>query len=664
MTVAFDAPPNSTQATTLGNYTITSGVLSLSGVPVLSGNTVTLTTTAQTAGSPYQITVNSVTRASDSEPLTTKVALFNGKSGFNVASAASVNTTTLSVTYDAAPDPTTSQNVNNYSVPGLTLSGPVALVGSTVTMTTTAQAGTTYTVTVSSVIRASDSVGLTSNTANFTHTLFNVSTAAALNSHTMTLTYDALPNSAQATTLTNYTVMDKNNNTLMLSGTVTLNSLTNTVTITTAPQDATKSPYTVTVANVTRNPDGTTLSNKSTTFTGISPFDVASATSATSASMTVTFDGAPEPVSATTIGNYAVPGLTLSGTPVLSGNTVTITTSVQMAISYTVTVNNVTRLIDSEALTTKTAMFTGKAQTTATVTNVVVQSTNPDNGTTPYNTGTITLVITGTQFLGTACAGVKLNDKNGSGTVINTAASSCTVNSDTQITATFPQGLVTNGNTGWDVLITNTSGTANTSSSVKLVVKAGLLIGSVYVQNTGTNGGLTHQYFELYNPTAASFNMNTLGVVVHFRNGASTPVDMVISSVNIKGGHNTLSSHTYMLFASAGSTASSPTDSWFGCEDATYDQTVANGELVDNGSVYISFSSTAQLKVIDKVGWGSQATGGYEGTALSNDGHAQSAQRKAGGTGGGATDSDTNSNDFLSWSGTLNPLCEASGAKP
>ena len=666
ITVSFDAVPNSTQATNLANYQITSGSLSLSGTPVLAGSTVTITTTAQTSGSPYQITVTGVTRNSDSEPLTTNVAPFTGKSGFNVASAASVNTTTMSVTYDAPPDPTTAQNVNNYNVPGLTLSGPVSLTGSTVQMTTTAQAGATYTVTVANVVRAGDNVALTAKSASFTHTTFNVSSAAALNSHTMTVTYDALPNAA-ATTATNYTVKDKNGTTLMVSA-PSLNSVTNTVTLTTATQDATKSPYTVTVMNVTRNSDGTTLTNATATFTGISPFNVMSAASATSASMTVTFDAPPDPTSATTLLNYNVPGLTLSGTPVLSGNVVTISTSVQSAIMYTVTVNNVTRASDAEPLTTKTAMFMGKAQTTATVTNVAVQS-NPPNGTTFYNTGTATVVITGTQFTGTTCSGIKLDDKNGAGTVINTTAiAGCSVDSDTQITATFPAGIVTNGNTGWNVLVTNTSGTTNTTSSIKLVVKAGLLVANVYVQNFGTSGGIAHQFFEIYNPTGGAIDISSssgIGVVVHFRSGSGTDTTPTLA---IKGNgatsHKTIATHGYMLISSQQSTQTSPADPWFSCEDATYDQTVTG--LVDNGSVYLSLSSTAQSKVIDKVGWGSQPSGGYEGTALGNDAHNANAQRKNGGTSGAAIDTDVNTSDFVFagnsyWSTTIVPMCEASG---
>src|SRR5207245_2709480 len=100
-----------------------------------------------------------------------------------------------------------------------------------------------------------------------------------------------------------------------------------------------------------------------------------------------------------------------------------------------------------------------------TVTNVQVQSTSPDNGSTPYNTGTATVVITGTNFSSVTCpGGVKLDDLNGAGAAVSTATTNCTVDSSTQITATFPAGIRTNGATGWNVLVTNSFGSNATSS--------------------------------------------------------------------------------------------------------------------------------------------------------------------------------------------------------
>ena len=365
ITVTFDAAPNATQATNLANYAVPG--LTLAGTPTLQGNTVTIETSTQNAD-PYTVTVSNVTRASDGEPLTVAAKTFNGTVSFNVASAASTGNTSISVTFDAAPTAAQATTLANYSVPGLTLSGTPALQGNTVTITTSSQSAQEYTVTVSNVTRASDSEPLIIKERTFTgRTSFNVVSAASTSTNTITVTFDAPPTNAEATTLANYTV-----NGLTLSGTPTLSG--STVTITTADQAAQE--YTVTVANVTRASDGEVLANASATFNGRTPFNVQSAQSVSSLAVSVTFDATPNSAQATTLANYDIPGLTLSGTPVLVGNTVTITTTRQANQSYTVTVNNVTRASDGEPLKAKTAGFTGKPRA-----NLLITEVAPENAT-------------------------------------------------------------------------------------------------------------------------------------------------------------------------------------------------------------------------------------------------------------------------------------------
>jgi hypothetical protein len=415
---------------------------------------------------------------------------------------------------------------------------------------------------------------------------------------------------------------------------------------------------------VSRASDSTGLSTNTAQFTGIGTFDVASAASVTSASITVTFSAPPNTTQATTLARYTVPGLTLKGTPILSGNTVTINTTVQSATSYTVTVNGVTRASDGEVLTTTMATFTGTTQTDATVTNVVIQASAPSNGTTFYNTGAATVVITGTQFSGVSCpTGVTLDDQNGLGTVINTPASSCTVDSDTQITATFPAGIRTNGLTGWGVLVKNTTGNPSASSAVKVVVKAGLLVSEVQM---GVNGGgnNTREFFELYNPTGNDIDVTNipggLSMSIHFRAGAA--MDSLVAVTLVSGSsHRTIKSHGFLLICSTQSTA----DPWYTHRDGTYDANVT--ELVGNGGLYVSFSTTAQAKVIDKLGWGTVGPGGYEGTALatlSNGNPTASVQRKPAGGAGDATDTDSNVSDFTALSPTITPKGTIDGIEP
>ena len=646
MTVTFDAPPNATQATTLGNYSVQG--LTLSGTPQLSGNKVTITTGAQ-AGQSYDVNVASVTRASDGEPLLVHQASFNGTLSFNVSSALSTGNKQMTVTFDAPPDPTQAVVLANYTVPNLNLSGTPQLNGSTVTITTDAQSATQYTVTVDKkVTRASDSALLVTNQAGFQgRTSFNVLSATSTSTGTVTVTFDAPPNVTQATTLANYSIPN-----LVLSN-VALNG--STVTLSTSNQTATQ--YTVTVSNVTRASDAEPLTTTDATFTGRDPFDVTAASSTSAVTVTVTFDAPPNTSQATTLGNYAISGLTLSGTPALSGNVVTIQTSAQSATGYTVVVSNVTRASDGEPLTTKSQNFNGTAVQVPTVTNVEVTATSPNNGTSAYNTGTTTTKITGTDLATVTCpTGVKLDDLDGAGTAVSTSPTSCTVDSDTQITATWPAGIRTNGATGWNVLVTNTAG-SNTTSSVKLVPLAGLLISEV-LQAAST--GATHEFVELYNPTATTIDTTSNGINLQFftRNSSGTESHKPLTIANSSTG--VVPSHGFLLIMSIASTNS---DTWFSHGDYTY--TSSSGTMVSNGGCYVSSSSTAESKVIDKVGWGTQPSPGFEGTVMSSDiATNNSAERKPAGGQGDATDTDVNASDFNAPSTTLTPKGTADAIEP
>ncbi|MBX3209449.1 MAG: hypothetical protein KF764_30730 [Labilithrix sp.] len=646
LTVTFDAPPTAMQATTLANYTVPG--LTLSGTPTLAGSTVTLTTTAQ-ANQSYTVTVSNVTRASDGEPLATAIADFNGTNTFNVMSAQSTSNTSMTVTFDAAPNAAEATTLAHYDVPGLTLSGTPTLAGNVVTLTTSSQAGQAYTVTVTDVTRDADGEALVTNTADFQgRTTFNVTSASSTSSTRIAVVFDAPPTAAAATNLANYDVPG-----LTLSAPVLAGS---TVTFTTTAQAA--QTYTVTVSNVTRNADGEALAVSTADFTGRTPFSVGSAQSTSAVTIEVTFDAAPNTAQATMLANYTVAGLGLSGVPTLAGNTVTIHTAGQLAQAYTVTVAGVTRASDGEPLTVATADFTGTAVQAPTVTNVVVTATVPDNGTTPYNTGTTTVTITGTDLATVDCAaavkGVRLSDLNGIGVAVGTRATSCTVDSDTQITATFPAGIRTNGATGWDVIATNTAG-SNATSTVPFVPRAGLLISEVFV---GASGGTTpaqREFIEIYNPTSRSIDASAAGLNVRLRvrnSTASTDVNKTLTFVT----NGVIPSHGFLLLVS---TDTATTDAWYVERDATY----AHG-LVGDGAAYISLSGTANLLVIDKVGWGNQPEHGYEGTALANIPANQSAQRKPAGGAGHATDTDDNSADFNAPSASISPHGTVSAPQP
>ena len=375
------------------------------------------------------------------------------------------------------------------------------------------------------------------------------------------------------------------------------------------------------------------------------PFDVASAQSLDPITVVVTFDAPPRPEQATNLGNYAIAGLTLSGTPALAGSAVTLTTSPQLAQSYTVAVTGVTRATDDQPLATATADFTGTAAALPTVTGVAVTATNPDNGAIAFDTGTATVTLTGTAFVTVACpGGVALDDRDGSGALVATHPTACSVDSDTQITATFPAGIRTHGDAGWNVLVTNATG-ANATSDAAFVPRAGVLVSEVY---PGTIGASTHEFVELYNPTAQPID----GTQFHLHTRTSTGTDTDKTLTHVTAG--TIPPRGFYLFASS---ASDGSDAWTARADATY-----GDSLAADGGVYVSLAAVANARVIDRVGWGTQPAPGFEGTATANIPGSQSVSRKPNAGAGHATDSDDNSADFdppspaITPSGTADPI--------
>ena len=259
--VHFDGPPDPSLATDPANYDIPG--LTITGTPTLSVNddTVTLPTSPQ-AAQPYTLTVSNVKRATDFEPLDVASASFPGRPPFDVSGAASTSHTTITVTFDAPPDPTSAMTLGNYSVDGgLTLSGTPALVGSTVTLTTSAQAAQPYTVTVAGVRRASDLEPLTAATWTFDgRSEFDVTGAMSTGNGALTLTFSDPPDPTSAMMASNYAF----DGGLMLTAAPVVSG--STVYLYTSSQGATT--YTVTVSNVTRAGDGEPLTMTSTTFAG------------------------------------------------------------------------------------------------------------------------------------------------------------------------------------------------------------------------------------------------------------------------------------------------------------------------------------------------------------------------------------------------------------
>lgn len=179
-------------------------------------------------------------------------------------------------------------------------------------------------------------------------------TVQVLSTFAIAITFTDPPDPAEALVSANYTFEPP----LGLAG----NAMVSGTTVTFGTQQQQGVMYRLTVAGVTRQGDGVALTEASTTFVGHTPFNVASAASTGVQSVVLAFDAAPDPAQATTLANYSINdpnALDLSGTPQLSGNAVTLTTSPQSVVDYDVDVFNVTRASDHEPLYFTAGSFVG-----------------------------------------------------------------------------------------------------------------------------------------------------------------------------------------------------------------------------------------------------------------------------------------------------------------
>jgi hypothetical protein len=183
---------------------------------------------------------------------------------------------------------------------------------------------------------------------------FDVVSAQVLSSFAIAITFTDPPDPAEAAVIANYRLeppLGFVGNSMITGATVTLGTLQQQGVM-----------YRLMIAGVTRQADGVPLTDTSTTFMGHIPFNVASAASTGVQSVVLTFDAAPDPAQATTLANYSINdpnALDLSGTPQLSGNAVTLTTSPQSAVDYDLDVFNITRASDHEPLYVTSGSFVG-----------------------------------------------------------------------------------------------------------------------------------------------------------------------------------------------------------------------------------------------------------------------------------------------------------------
>ncbi len=369
-TVTFSEAPNTGLAQTTTNYCITVNVVSdyatcsggatlaVSGAS-LSGSTVTLTTAAQT-GVTYYVWVQNVTSASAGTALTTANTSFSGTAP-NALTGLVINEivygtdwfveiyNTSGATIDLAANGARLRRDSDCSLPSvtssITLTGTIA-AGAYYSVGRGTFAGTANVSTTSVTLNEDDCVAITNDASNIT--------SASASNVIDFVGYGGSANAEGGTAAPGWRNLSRCPN-----GTDT----------------------NVNSTNFTGRSDAQRTQNAVNTCTAATAFNVNSATSGTSTTVTVTFSEAPYESLAEVQGNYCVSGntanstftdcendtgnlLALSGTPVLTGSDVAITTDTQSAITYKIFARNVLSNTGGTQLTTSTATFTGSAPVT------------------------------------------------------------------------------------------------------------------------------------------------------------------------------------------------------------------------------------------------------------------------------------------------------------
>ena len=192
-------------------------------------------------------------------------------------------------------------------------------------------------------------------------------------------------------------------------------------------------------------------------------------------------------------------------------------------------------------------------------------SGNPTSATLQPDNMTVRLVKSGATFVGT-----------GRDTV--TVSSTVTDLADNPNQMTMPVYIMSGGGGGQSMAV----------------------ISEVQIAGGGT-ASTTDEFIELYNPSMAAFDLNAMGVRLHIVGADGTDSDKPLSYVSAT---STIAAKGFFLITSATNYDGAAT------ADATYIATTTPS-LEDNGAVYISFATTTNSGVIDKVGWGTSTV--FEG---------------------------------------------------
>jgi len=183
--------------------------------------------------------------------------------------------------------------------------------------------------------------------------------------------------------------------------------------------------------------------------------------------------------------------------------------------------------------------------------------------------------------------------------------------------------VVSSGATGGTVPVGNQQQTAIQSGApVKIIISE--------VQTKGGTGESDNEFVEIYNPGDTAVDLSALPLKLHIRNSNGKDGSKPLTFIN-----NTIPAKGYFLIGPASGYNGSAS------LDATYSVSSGN-KLVDNGGVYISKNTAADVDVFDKLGWGKQPLGGFETLPVIDNPLAnESISRKS------EVDTNNNANDFI-----------------
>ncbi|GEM_PF-1079463 len=268
----------------------------------------------------------------------------SGASIFHLVSADATSTGTVRVTFSRDVDIASGENIANYSIPGLTVTGAArdGIDYTVVNLTTTLHSDDIYTLTVTGVIDTSDNLIGTPNSLQFAGDVPPIiDSVSSINNTTVVVSFSEPVDEASAENSLNYITVPA----LTISSAERDSIDFSKVTLTTSSQTAAQ-VYQLTINSVT-DLNGNPLDPpifKNFTGTGANDFHLLSVAASSTNTVRVTFNQDVDITSGQNAANYSIPGLTITGA-VRDGadhTVINLTTSTHDDINYTLTVTGVT----------------------------------------------------------------------------------------------------------------------------------------------------------------------------------------------------------------------------------------------------------------------------------------------------------------------------------